>query len=63
MRMVIKMYGGYAIMKKEYYYTLYVTSVYKGNVKWSLDYTHAKMYKSAKRAHEIDDNITIGAYK
>lgn len=42
--MIHKTWRGYEVSHKSGYQKLYVRSVYKGVVKWTLDYTHAGHY-------------------
>lgn len=60
--MIHKTWRGYEVSHKSGYQKLYVRSVYKGVVKWTLDYTHAGHY-SEKTARMHDENIRNKVYK
>lgn len=63
--MISKTFRGYEISKrrKGTRFPVYVQSIYKGEIKWTTDYTYAKHYseKTAKRIDaEIDKAINSG---
>ena len=63
--MIKRTWQGYEISKrrKGTRFPVYVRSIYKGEIKWTVDYTHAKHYseKTAKRLDaEIDQAIRDG---
>ena len=61
--MVIKQCGGYAVMVIDTPHNIYVRSIYKGIVTYTLDYGHAKVYSSKKQANMIDRKIECGILK
>lgn len=61
--MVIKQFGGYAVMIHDIPHNIYVKSIYKGIVAYTLDYAHAKIYSSRKQANMVDRKIECGVLK
>lgn len=65
--MISKTWQGYTVSKrcKSEPFPVYVKSIYKGEITWTVDYTHAKHYteKTAKRLDaEIDEGIRNGEF-
>ena len=60
--MIIKTWQGYEVSHQRGYQKLYVRSVRKGKVKWTLDYVHAGHY-SEKTARMHDENIRNRVYE
>lgn len=64
-KMISKTWQGYEISKsvRGSRFPVYVKSIYKGKVKWTTDYTHAKHYTEAtakKLDKQIDEDIRAG---
>ena len=59
--MIIRTWQGYEVCHKRGYQKLYLKSVRKGVVKWTLDYTFAGHY-SEKTARMHDESIRNGVY-
>ena len=59
--MITYTWRGYEVVHKSGYQKLYLKSVRKGVVRWTLDYTHAGHY-SEKTARMHDENIRNGKY-
>ena len=57
--MVEKMSWGY-IVKHD---GAYVKSIHKGRVRYTLDYTHARGYKSKEKAWDVEWKIIMGKYE
>lgn len=64
--MVIKQHDGYIIRLDGSekaaggVHSLYIKSIYKGLPCYTLDYAHAKTYKSEKTAARINERINAG---
>lgn len=61
--MILKHFDGYIIRQGERdkrIHNLYVKSIYRGKVTYTLDYTHAKTYKNRSTAAAINEKINAG---
>lgn len=63
--MIIMTHRGYevSIKQKGSKFPLYVQSIRNGQVTYTTDYTHAKHYKTAKKAASVNQAIKDGLYK
>lgn len=57
--MIIKQFGGYAVEKhiQGQKWPVYVQYIKGNKIAWTLDYTHARIYKNIKTAQKHDKNI------